>query len=101
MATRKPKAKKSKKPKDNVTYLSELTGENKYASPTVILETYLDEYKNGTTKSEKLLVVALDSDGNFTYRPYHISPDDMILLAAKLHLIGMSEFEQVSDDDNE
>lgn len=101
MTIQKPKGKKAKpkKQKDNVTYLAELTGDERFASPTVVLETYLDEYKRGEVKADKILVIALENDGGFSYRSHHVTTDEMILLAAKLHLIGMDAFQRVPDDE--
>jgi hypothetical protein len=102
MATRKPRGRKPKtqKSKDNVAYLCELTDDERFSSPTTVLGSYLDEYNTGKMTSQKLMVLILEDDGGYNFRINGMTPDEVVLIAAKLHRVGMDGFQATIEDDD-
>lgn len=88
----KPRKRKARK-KSDVTYLSEVFDDPRFASPKNVLELYLDEYLKGQFEGHGVIVATLDvSSEDITVRACGISPKDMIVLAERLKRMALDEY---------
>lgn len=77
------KSKNKKKFKRNVHYLAQWTGDDKYDSPTAVIERTLDEYRQTPpTKKDKILVLFLDAEGDISYRSAGFKDQDELTYLA-------------------